>query len=185
MKKYLLGIAMALVAVCAHAQDTSANAQTNVKSSAGANAANNGNAQSISFNDPGTEHLSGKVRYEQAGSVLLGGFAAGFSSNNCANTAQGGLGTFWANIGFGGPKESISCNRRQTGIMFDQHAVTIAQLKLEDRTVAAKVEAMATWSFCTVDAETTRQCAKLGLVKMETQHKGSRYNDPAPSSPAY
>lgn len=182
MKKYLLGIAMALVAVCAHAQDTSANAQTDVKSSAGANAANNGNAQSISFNDPGTEHLSGKVRYEQAGSVLLGGFAAGFSNNNCANTAQGGLGTFWANIGFGGPKESVQCNSRQDGIMFDQHAITVKQLKYSDEYVA-KVVAMSTWSFCSGNPEKTRQCAKLGLVKMETLHKGARYDDKADSSP--
>ncbi len=160
MKRFLLGALLALCTATSYAQ-TSANATTDVKSQAGASS-DVANQQAINFNSPEEVKYAGKFRVEQASSVVMGGFAGSFSSNNCANTSQAGLSSFWFGAAAGGPKESIACNKRQNGVMFSQQAVTAAQLGYKD--MATKLVSMANWQLCTVDDETRKACLQAGLV---------------------
>lgn len=174
MKTYaiLFGLALAAVSNFSFAQTAGANATTDVQTSSGAVAATNGNQQNIAFNSPGNVKYSGTYTARVAPSMVAGGFAAGFSGNNCANTTQGGLSIPGGGVGFGKAVESPSCNHRQNGIMHSQQAASWQQMGYPEKAVADML--MADYEFCMADAEASDRgaeaCDSLKLWSMSKDH---------------
>lgn len=108
---------------------------------------------------------SGRYRVEAVAPLALGGAAAGFSNENCANTTQGGVGTPWFSAAKGNAKESIRCNaRRDAGVYVALAENRDAHGQSE---TAEKLRNMATFQKCTATVQEMRACARLGLIDMD------------------
>ena len=156
--------AMALVAFAplSLAQVTSTS-QTQVQTGSSAGAVNSGVSLSNTFEATDRMHYDyGKQRVEQVAPLALGGAAAGFSNENCANTTQGGLSTFWFSAAKGNAKESIRCNARRDAGVYVALAADAAQAGLAD--AAAKLRAMAWFQKCTATEQEIEACQRMGLI---------------------
>lgn len=161
MIRIALAFALAAFAPLTFAQVTSTSqTQTNTASSAGAS--NQGVQLSNTFE--ATDHMrySGTQRVEQVAPIALGGAAAGFSNENCANTAQGAVGSFWASVALSKVKESIRCNARRDAGVYTALAADSDQHREGD--MGAKLRAMARWSQCTATEAQTEACKALGIL---------------------
>ena len=114
MLRQLTIATLLIIPISAMAQ--TAGSQSNSGASANTNS-HQANAQSITFNGAPTpantyEHVSGVDR--TAPTVVMGGFAAGFSSDNCMNTAQAGISGpgFGASVGKGVADKNCQILRR-------------------------------------------------------------------------
>jgi hypothetical protein len=166
MKIYMIA-AMILASAGANAQVTSTS-QTQVQTSAQAGASNNGVSLTNTFE--GTDHMRydyGHQRVEQVAPMALGGAAAGFSNENCANTGQIAGGTFWFNFGKATPEESIRCNARRDAGVYVALAADAREAGLID--AAAKLRAMAWFQKCTATKQEIDACQRLGLIGSDGQ----------------
>jgi len=183
MIRYLLAGLIAAASLPAAAQVTSTS-QTAVQSGASAGASNNGVSLNNTFE--GADHMRydyGHQRVEQVAPLSLGGAAAGFSNENCANTTQGGIATMWFSAAKGNATESIRCNARRDAGVYVALAADAAQVGLAD--AAAKLRAMAWFQKCTATAQEIDACQKLGLIGMDGQPVVSdSYRARIPSRPA-
>lgn len=153
----------------AHAQD--ANAHSGSVSQAQQQASVTGNTgNSLTLNTDstaeGAAHYTGTARILSNPGVSLGGAAAGFSNNNCANTTQGGLSGLRMSVGIAAPKESRACNYRQNAATFYAAAGVRAANGQSAR--AEALMAMADEQACRAAAELDKvaldNCRLLGLV---------------------
>jgi hypothetical protein len=163
--KLAIAAALLLASVGVHAQVTSTSgSQVQTSSGAVADAGNRNNVQ-LENNFEAGDHMRydyGTQRVEQVAPLALGGAAAGFSNENCANTGQIAGGTFWFNFGKATPEESERCNaRRDAGVyiaMADdaaQHAQPVAANSLRSMAWAQK---------CNATPRELAMCKRLGLV---------------------
>jgi hypothetical protein len=162
MKRYLL-LAICFFISPVFAQVTS-NSTTDVQSGASAGASNNGvtlDSQNV-FEAGDHMRYSGTQRFEQVAPLSLGGASAGFSNENCANTTQGGLSTFWFSAAKGNATESIRCNARRDA------GVYVALADVEDakghRDIGEKLRSMARYQKCTATQQEIEACQMLGLI---------------------
>lgn len=140
-------------------------AQTvNSGSQSGANANTNShqaNAQSIVVNSAPLptstyEHVSGYDR--SAPTVVTGGFAAGFSSDNCMNTAQAGISGpgFGASVGKGIADKNCQILRRA-----DAHGrLGNAYASMGNTVAAAYQYQQSAIDLCAADGYTLEDCRK-------------------------
>lgn len=184
MKRLIISAMLILFCVGAHAQTSVAQSGSQSTSQVGQTASvngNTGNSLTLDTNSTadGAAHYSGTARILSNPGVSLGGAAAGFSNNNCANTMQGGLSGLRMSVGVAAPKESRACNYRQNAATFYAAAGVRAA-----NGQAARAEAlmdMADIAACRAAAELDEtdmdNCKTLGLVGGRDQAK--RF-DPAP-----
>lgn len=163
----LLAAVALIIFSCAtpsHAQTTVDSTSTsNVSTGAQAGANNQGNTfqTATTFNSPGQQDRT-TARVEAVAPLGLGGAAAGFSNENCANTVQGGISTMWFAAAKGSAKESIRCNaRRDAGVY-----VALAADARDNgyRIQAAALRTMAWWKMCTATEADVEACKRLGLL---------------------
>lgn len=162
MIRILLATALIAVTPLSFAQVTSTS-QTQVQTGSSAGAVNSGVSLSNTFE--ASDHMRydyGTQRVEQVAPLALGGAAAGFSNENCANTTQAGGGTFWFNIAGSRAKESIRCNARRDAGVYVALAADAAQVGLID--AANKLRAMAWYQKCTATEQEIAACQRLGLI---------------------
>ncbi len=164
MNRYLLAMALAAFAPLSFAQVTSTS-QTQVQSGAQAGASNSG-VTNVSKNvfEAG-DHMKydyGTQRVEQVAPLALGGAAAGFSNENCANTTQAGASTFWFSLAKGNATESIRCNARRDAGVYVALAADAREAGLRD--AESKLRAMAWFQKCTATAQEIDACQRLGLI---------------------
>lgn len=103
MKRYLvIGLVLAFAFTGLHAQDTSS---SSASTSSGAQAnGHQANSQQLVVNEapiPAAQSVKYSGMDRGAPTVVTGGFAAGFSSDNCGNTAQGGVSGPGVGVNFG------------------------------------------------------------------------------------
>lgn len=162
MKKILIAAVLLLAAPLSYAQVTSSS-KTDVKTSSAAGANNEGNSLVNNFEaGDRMKYDYGTQRIEQVAPLSLGGAAAGFSNENCANTTQGGLSTMWFSAAKGNATESIRCNaRRDAGVN-----VALAQDAKDNGApmAASALRGMAWWAKCNATPKELEQCKRLGLV---------------------
>lgn len=162
MNKLILAVSLTLIAPLANAQVTSTSS-TQVQTGSSAGAVNSGVTNSNVFE--GTDHMRysyGTQRVEQVAPLSLGGAAAGFSNENCANTTQGGLSTMWFSTAKGNATESIRCNARRDAGVYVALADDAKSNGLPDQ--AAKLRAMAWYQKCTATQQEIAACQRLGLI---------------------
>lgn len=162
-------IALALVAFAplSFAQVTSTSS-TQVQTGSSAGAVNSGVTNSNVFE--GADHMRydyGHQRIEQVAPLALGGAAAGFSNENCANTTQGGLSTMWFSAAKGNATESIRCNARRDAGVYVALADDARAAGLPD--AAAKLRAMAWFQKCTATQQEIAACQRMGLIGNDGQ----------------
>jgi hypothetical protein len=150
----------------AYAQTAEANAQTQVQTGAASQASNAGNTQQANFYTPDKQSIDynahGTQRLEAQAPIALGGAAAGFSNENCANTTQFGASTFWLGFAKGNAKESIRCNaRRDAGVYV---ALGGTMDSVGSRTKGDALRAMAIWKMCTATEADVEACKRLHLL---------------------
>lgn len=162
MNRYIFAIALAAFAPLSFAQ-VSSSSQTQVQSGAQAGASNSGVSLSNTFE--AGDHMKydyGTQRVEQVAPLALGGAAAGFSNENCANTTQGGIATMWFSAAKGNATESIRCNARRDAGVYVALAADAREAGLRD--AEAKLRAMAWFQKCTATAQEIDACQRLGLI---------------------
>jgi hypothetical protein len=164
MKRIIVLAALALLPVLASAQDTSSQAVSGAQSTTTVGASNQGVSLSNTFEASRGVDYSGRYRVEAVAPLALGGAAAGFSNENCANTTQGGLGTPWFSAAKGNAKESIRCNARRDAGVYVALAADAEGHGLN--AFASKLRAMAWFQKCTATAQEIEACRKLGLITM-------------------
>lgn len=165
MKKMYLGLmalAMGLLCGAASAQTTvNSTSNSSVSSGAQSSAANQGNAQSITFNTP-QQPTRTTQRVVSAPSLGLGSFGSSFSSDNCSNTIAGQLSVVGIGASAGRALLEENCAHLRRGYAFGQAAAFAAQNHQPE--MAAKMQAMVNFEFCTTDPQTQAACTKLGLI---------------------
>jgi hypothetical protein len=170
MKRFFLGVMLIAFAVGAHAQ-TNAQSQSGSSASSQQQASvtgNTGNSLTLDTNSTaeGAAHYSGTARILSNPGVSLGGAAAGFSNNNCANTMQGGVSGLRMSVGIGAPKESRACNYRQNAATF--YAAAGVRVANGQNARAEALMAMADEQACraaaVLDETDMDNCKALGLV---------------------
>jgi hypothetical protein len=162
MNKLILAVSLTLIAPLANAQVTSTSS-TQVQTGSSAGAVNSGVTNSNVFE--GTDHMRydyGHQRVEQVAPLALGGAAAGFSNENCANTTQGGLSTMWFSAAKGNATESIRCNARRDAGVYVALADDAKANGLPEQ--AAKLRAMAWYQKCTATQQEISACQRLVLI---------------------
>jgi len=164
MKRIIVLAALALLPVLASAQDTSSQAVSGAQSTTTVGASNQGVSLSNTFEASRGVDYSGRYRVEAVAPLALGGAGAGFYNENCANTTQGGVSTFWFSAAKGNATESIRCNaRRDAGV----YVALAADAEARGLTVyASKLRSMAWFQKCTATAQEIEACRKLGLITM-------------------
>lgn len=181
MNRILLAIALAAFAPLSFAQVTSTS-QTQVQSGASAGASNNGVSLSNTFEAGDRMRYDyGTQRVEQVAPLALGGAAAGFSNENCANTTQGGVSTFWFSAAKGNAKESIRCNARR-----DAGVYTALASDARDNGDAAggwKLRKMAQWKMCTATEADVEACKRLGILPNDTMTNGAEQDNSGQAIP--
>lgn len=160
--------ALLLVAAPAFAQDATSNSSAGSMAQSGANNLGNslGVTQVYNSNAEGAQHYSGEAKILSTPGIVLGGAAAGFSNNNCANSGQISAGTMWFAIGGGKPVESEPCNDRQTaGTFYD---IALREDAVGRHETAAASRAMGLLLACRAAAaihpEDLANCRELGLL---------------------
>lgn len=91
---------LSLLPATSFAQSSSADAMSTTQSSAGASSTNAGNAQDITFNQPGQVDYAGRYTVRNVPGIVLGGYSGSFSSDYCGGTSQ--IGGSIAGFGIGG-----------------------------------------------------------------------------------
>jgi len=162
MIRILSAVAFILIAPASFAQVTSTSS-TQVQTGSSAGAVNSGVTNSNVFE--GTDHMKydyGHQRVEQVAPLALGGAAAGFSNENCANTTQKGIAIMWGSAASGSATESPQCNARRDA------GVYIAQADDAKNNGAPKaasgLRGMSWWAKCNATPKELEQCKRLGLV---------------------
>lgn len=147
------------------AQDINSTSNSSVNTSAQSSAANQGNAQNITFNSP-QQPTHTTQRVVTAPGMGLGSFGTSFSSDNCSNTIAGQLSV----VGFGASAGKAlleqNCAHIRRGYAFGQIAAFAASNHQTDLMV--KAEAMVAYEFCMADgndSETAKACMDLGMVR--------------------
>lgn len=157
----LILAALLLVAAPAFAQS---NSSAGSMSQAGAN--NQGNSLGVTQVYEGSQHYSGEAKILTVPGVVLGGAAAGFSNNNCANSGQISASTMWFAIGGGKPVESEPCNDRQNAGTF--YEVAAREDAAGHHETASAARAMGILEACRAAAaihpEDLANCRELGLL---------------------
>ncbi len=164
--------AMALVAFAplSFAQVTSTS-QTQVQTGSSAGAVNSGVSLSNTFEASDRMHYDyGTQRVEQVAPLALGGAAAGFSNENCANTTQGGVSTFWFSAAKGNAKESIRCNARRDAGVYT--ALAADARDNGDVEGGWKLRKMAQWKMCTATEADVEACKRLGILPNDNMKNG-------------
>lgn len=153
-------------AVMAQDASTQMNSTSNSNVSTGAvsSAANEGNAQSITFNSPPVPTRTEQV-VRAAPSMGIGSFGTSFSSDNCSNTIAGQLSVIGVGASFGKALLEENCAHLRRGFAFGQAAAFAAANHQQD--MAKKAQAMVNFEFCTTDENTQAACARLGLIQMD------------------
>ena len=163
MKRLLL-LALCAATAPAFAQVTSTS-QTAVQTGASAGASNSGVTNLSKNVFESSDHMKydyGTQRIDQVAPLSLGGAAAGFSNENCANTAQIGGAFPWLSLAKADPKESIRCNaRRDAGVYTALAADSRANGEVE---MSSRLRAMARWSQCTATAAQIEACKAVGIL---------------------
>lgn len=181
MIRILSAVAFILIAPASFAQVTSTSS-TQVQTRSSAGAVNSGVTNSNVFE--GTDHMRydyGHQRIEQVAPVALGGAAAGFSNENCANTAQLGGGTFFFNAAKADPKESIRCNARRDAGVYT--ALAADARDNGDVTGGWKLRKMAQWKMCTATEADVEACKRLGIIPNDTMKNGAEQDNSGQSIP--
>lgn len=162
----LILAALLLVAAPAFAQDANSNSSASTAAMAGAN--NQGNSLGVTqvYNSAGAMHYSGEAKILTTPGIVLGGAAAGFSNNNCANSGQISASTMWFAFGGGKPVESEPCNDRQTaGTFYD---IALREDAVGRHETAGAARAMGLLLACRAAAaihpEDLANCRELGLL---------------------
>jgi hypothetical protein len=167
MKRFLIVAGLLLATVSVHAQSADANASSNAQTSSGAAATNQGVTLTNTFQASRGVEYTGKYRVEAVAPLALGGAAAGFSNENCANTTQGGLSTFWFSASKGNATESVRCNARRDAGVYTALAADAEEHGMA--TQGANLRAMAWFQKCTATEQEMRACKKLGLITAENE----------------
>lgn len=146
-------------------------AQTQVQSGAASQASNAGNTQQANFYTPDQQRVDynahGTQRIEAQAPLSLGGAAAGFSNENCANTTQAGLTTFWFGLAKGNAKESVRCNARRDAGVFTALAGDNASVgNMQD---ARALRSMAKFAICSSTDAYVEACKRLRLIGPDEQ----------------
>jgi hypothetical protein len=170
MNKLILTLPLLLCASLANAQVTSTSS-TQVQTGSSAGAVNSGVSLNNTFE--GSDHMRydyGKQRIEQVAPLALGGAAAGFSNENCANTTQGGVSTFWFSAAKGNAKESIRCNARRDAGVYT--ALAADARDNGDVEGGWKLRKMAQWKMCTATEADVEACKRLGILPNDNMKNG-------------
>jgi hypothetical protein len=156
-----IAFALLLASAGANAQVTSSS-QTQVQSGSVAGASNSGVSLQNNFEAGDRMHYDyGTQRVEQVAPLSLGGAAAGFSNENCANTTQGGIATMWFSAAKGNATESIRCNaRRDAGV----YIALADDAKANGLPQADRLRSMAWYQKCSATPDELARCKYLGLV---------------------
>lgn len=168
----LLLISAVCISGVALAQDANAfkstvnsTSNSSVNTGASSSAANEGNAQNITFNSaPAPTHTHETVR--AAPSMAMGSFGTSFSSDNCSNTVAGQMSVIGVGASFGKAVIEQNCAHIRRGYAFGQMAsFAIDHHQME---LATKMEAMVDFEFCTADgkdSDTAKACEAMGLIQ--------------------
>jgi hypothetical protein len=177
MKRLLL-TALCLASSGAFAQsaplvNSDANSSSYLASQNAAGATVDANKQAIEFNS--TVPTYTRARVETVAPLSLGGAAAGFSNENCANTGQIAGGTFWFNFGKATPEESIRCNARRDAGVYT--ALAADARDNGDVDGGWRLRKMAQWKMCTATAADTEACQSLGIIPRDRSMRNAPERD--------